>query len=146
MLSTHQIDQVFKEDENYLGTYPMNKLPNLPKTFPKRIIINTDPANKVGDHWIALVLTYKKVFYFDSFGIKMINEEIKNFLLPKYKSVIFNNLCIQHITSDKCGAFCIYFVKSVHNLKSYYKFLSNFSTNNLKINDKIIMNKVKYMF
>ena len=76
----------------------------------------------------------------------MINEEIKNFLLPKYKSVIFNNLCIQHITSDKCGAFCIYFVKSVHNLKSYYKFLSNFSTNNLKINDKIIMNKVKYMF
>ena len=91
MLSTHQIDQVFKEDENYLGTYPMNKLPNLPKTFPKRIIINTDPANKVGDHWIALVLTYKKVFYFDSFGIKMIKLSLNSIASFKLNCV---GLCI----------------------------------------------------
>ena len=145
MWTTLQIDQVFKENDNYLGTFPMNRLPDLPKAFPKSIIINTDPANKGGDHWIALVLTHKRAFYFDSFGIGIINEEIKQFLLPKYTSIIFNNLCIQHISSDKCGSFCIYFVKCVKNLTSFYKFLSNFSLNNLKINDIIIMNKVKFI-
>ena len=68
MWTTLQIDQVFKENEYYLGTFPMNRLPDLPKSFPKSIIINTDPANKVGDHWIALVLTHQRAFYFDSFS------------------------------------------------------------------------------
>ena len=145
MWTTLQIDQVFKEDSNYMGTFSMNRLPDLPNSFPKSIIINTDPANKVGDHWVALVLTDQRAFYFDSFGIEIINEEVKEFLIPKYTTIIFNNLCIQHISSDKCGAYCIYFVRSVHDLKSFYKFLSNFSDNNLRMNDMIIMNKIKYL-
>ena len=94
-------------------------MPDLPNKFPKSIIINTDQSNKPGDHWIAIVLTEKHAYYFDSFGLGIVDQQIRQFLLPRYSSIIFNSLCIQHILSDKCGYYCIYFVQNVHNYKSY---------------------------
>ena len=143
MLMTFQIDNFLRKNNNYLGTFPLDRLPDLPKKFPKSIIIKTDQCNKPGDHWIAIVLTEQHAYYFDSFGLGIVDQEIQQFLLPRYSSIIFNSLCIQHILSDKCGFYCIYFVKNVHNFKSYYKFLSNFMIDNLKLNDCIVMQGTK---
>ena len=145
MLTTYQIDNFLRKNDNYLGTFPVDRLPNLPKVFPRSIIINTDQSNKPGDHWIAIVLTEKYAYYFDSFGLGIVDQQIQKFLLPRYSSIIFNSLCIQHILSDKCGYYCISFVKSVHNFESYYNFLSNFIIDNLKLNDCIVMQQIKYM-
>ena len=143
MLMTFQIDDFLRKDDNYLGTFPLDRLPELPNKFPKSIIINTDQSNKPGDHWIAIILTEKHAYYFDSFGLGIVDQQIRQFLLPRYSSIIFNSLCIQHILSDKCGYYCIYFVQNVHNYKSYYKFLSHFMIDNLKQNDCIVMQGVK---
>ena len=143
MLMTFQIDDFLRKDDNYLGTFPLDRLPELPNQFPKSIIINTHQSNKPGDHWIAIILTEKHAFYFDSFGLGIVDQQIQHFLLPRYSNIIFNSLCIQHILSDKCGYYCIYFVKSVHNLKSYYKFLSNFMIDDLKLNDYIVMQGIQ---
>ena len=143
MLMTFQIDDFLRKDDNYLGTFPLDRLPELPNKFPKSIIINTDQSNKPGDHWIAIILTEKHAYYFDSFGLGIVDQEIQQFLLPRYSNIIFNSLCIQHILSDKCGYYCIYFVKNVHNFKSYYKFLSNFMIHNLKLNDCIVMQGIE---
>ena len=144
MLMTFQIDNYLRKNDNYLGTFPLDRLPDLPNKFPKSIIINTDQSNKPGDHWIAIVLmTEKHAYYFDSFGLGIIDQQIQKFLLPRYSSIIFNSLCIQHILSDKCGYYCIYFVQNVHNLQSFYKFLSNFAVDNLKQNDYIVMQGIK---
>ena len=140
---TFQIDHYLRKNDNYLGTFPLDRLPDLPNKFPKSIIINTDQSNKPGDPWIAIVLTEKHAYYFDSFGLGIIDQQIRQFLLPRYSSIIFNSLCIQHILSDKCGYYCIYFVQNVHNLKSYNKFLSNFTIDNLKQNDCIVMQSIK---
>ena len=140
---TFQIDNYSTKIESYLGTFPLDRLPDLPNKFPKSIIINTDQSNKPGDHWIAIVLTEKHAYYFDSFGLGIVDQQIRQFLLPRYSSIIFNSLCIQHILSDKCGYYCIYFVQNVHNYKSYYKFLSHFMIDNLKQNDCIVMQGVK---
>ena len=143
MLMTFQIDHLLGKNDNYLGTFPLDRLPDLPKKFPKSIIINTDKSNRPGDHWIAIVLTEKHAYYFDSFGLGIVDQQIQQFLLPRYSSIIFNSLCIQHILSDKCGYYCIYFVQNVHNYKSYYKFLFHFMIDNLKQNDCIVMQGVK---
>ena len=143
MLMTFQIDDFLRKDDNYLGTFPLDRLPELPNKFPKSIIINTDQSNKPGDHWIAIILTEKHAYYFDSFGLGIVDQQIQQFLLPRYSSIIFNSLYIQHILSDKCGYYCIYFVKSVHNLKSYYNFLSNFKIDDLKLNDCIVMQGIQ---
>ena len=66
---TFQIDNYLRKNESYLGTFPLDRLPDLPNKFPKSIIINTDQSNKPGDHWIAIVLTEKHAYYFDSFGL-----------------------------------------------------------------------------
>ena len=142
MLMTFQIDNYLRKNDNYLGTFPLDRLPDLPNKFPKSIIINTDQSNKPGDHWIAIVLTEKHAYYFDSFGLGIVDQQIQKFLLPRYSSIIFNSLCIQHILSEKCGYYCIYFVKRVHNFKSYYKFLSNFVFDNLTLNDHIVMQEL----
>ena len=142
MLMAFQIDEVLRTTDNYLGTFPVDRLPDFPKKFPKSIIINTDQSNKPGDHWIALVLTEGHAFYFDSFGLGIVDQQVRDFLLPYYSNIIFNSLCIQHVLSDKCGYFCIYFVKKVHSVKSYYHFLSNFRIDNLELNDCIVMQKL----
>ena len=145
MLMAFQIDKFLRTKDNYLGTFPVDRLPDLPKKFPKSIIINTDQSNKPGDHWIALVLTEVHAFYFDSFGLGIVDQQVRDFLLPRYSNIIFSSLCIQHILSDKCGYFCIYFVKCVNSVKSYYNLLSNFRIDNLKLNDFIVMQKLNIL-
>ena len=98
-------------------------------------------SNKDGEHWLGLVLLRKKCFYFDSFGIPIINENILNFLAT-YDKVTYSNICIQSATSLQCGKFCIAFVKCVRSNISYNNFLSLFERVDLNKNDKLIENIV----
>ena len=143
MVNSNEIRQFLRDDSNFLGCFPLNKLPLMPKSFPKTLIVNTHYANQPGEHWLALLLTKDKCFYFDSFGGGINEKEIKDFLKCKYSIVTYSNKCIQHISSIKCGQFCMLFVKNVKNSKSYNQFISQFDLNNLKLNDNIVMNKLR---
>ena len=53
--------------------------------FPKKIkdganVINLDKYEDVGTHWIALFCNRNEIVCFDSFGVKHIPEEIKEFI------------------------------------------------------------------
>lgn len=133
-----QIEHFLSGNPYFLGCFPKNKLPPMPTSFPKTIIVNTQDSNQPGEHWLALVLMKNKCFYFDSFGLGVIEYEIKEYLKCKYNNVTYSDKCIQHITSNKCGEFCILFVKFVKNKKSYINFLSYFDVYNLKMNDDIV--------
>ena len=76
--------------------------------------------------------------YFDSFGRKIQNRQLINYLAPSYQYVIYNSVQIQHDLSDYCGLFCVLFVKLVDSLKDFEKFLHLFNRNNLHCNDLII--------
>ena len=78
------------------------------------------------------------MFYFDSFGLPIVEEYLLKFLHPHYNVVTYSDVCIQHLKSDKCGEFCILFVKHVKNKTTYDKFLSHFNHKNLKENDVIV--------
>ena len=133
-----QIANFLSGDPYFLGCFPKNKLPQIPTTFPKTMIVNTHDSNQPGEHWLALVLTKRKCFFFDSFGMGVIEREIKEYLKCKYDNVTYSDKCIQHIASNNCGEFCILFVKMVKNKKSYVNFLSCFDVHNLKMNDDIV--------
>ena len=81
----------------FLGCFPLDQLPNFPTQFPISCIINTQTSSKVGEHWIALILTKKHCFYFDSFGLPIINQTILEYLNPHYTIVRYSDVCIQHI-------------------------------------------------
>ena len=139
MTSSTEIEDYLKRNTQFMGCFGTNNLPRTIPQFPCSLIINTDPTTKPGDHWLGLVLTKKKSFYFDSFGLGILNIHIINFLKRYYKKVTINNECIQHIDSDKCGLYCIAFIKNVSSKISYENFISNFNFVHLRNNDKIVL-------
>ena len=137
-MHSSEIKKKLMKDKTFIGCFPFDKLPPLPEKLPAKLIINTGASSTEGEHWVALLLKPKSCFYFDSFGIPMINHEIRMFLKKKYKKVIFSSLCIQDYRSNKCGEFCIYFLKNVSNKKTYQLFLKRFCDTNLLNNDEIL--------
>ena len=140
MTSSIEIENYLKNQKGFLGCFAYNDLPPIPKILPASMIINTHRKNQPGEHWLALVLTKTKCFYFDSFGAPILEETIVIYLQQKYKKVTVNNECIQHFTSASCGLFCLAFVKNVNNKISFEKFISKFSLLNLLKNDNIVLN------
>ena len=138
MTSSNAIESFFKS-KDFLGCYPLNRLPPFPKKLPKSMIINTHTSNKTGEHWLALVLTKQKCLYFDSFGWSIIEGNILRYLKPYYKTITYSDMCIQDSFSDKCEEFCIAFIHNVKNLPSYNRFLSKVDSNYLKNNDKMVV-------
>ena len=144
-----QIEDYLKNDPNFLGCFPHdslnsfsteNKFPSPKKTTS--IIINTDSGR--GEHWVAMVLTKGKCFYFDSFGLPIINTNMLNYVKnKKYKTVTYSNQCIQDFLSTSCGLFCIAFVMYVKNRKDYLSFLSIFEEKDLKRNDLVVKKLLK---
>ena len=143
-MNNHQIEYYLENDPNFLGCFPHDSLPSFSFSQTERktksIIINTDSGR--GEHWVAMVLTGGKCFYFDSFGLPIINTNILNYVnTKKYKTVTYSNQCIQDYLSTSCGLFCIAFVMYVKNRIDYLSFLSIFK--DLKNNDSVVKNLLK---
>ena len=137
-MHSSEIKKKLMKDKTFIGCFPFDKLPPLPEKLPAKLIINTGASSTDGEHWVALLLKPKSCFYFDSFGVPILNHEIHKFLQKKYKKVTFSSLCIQDYRSDKCGKFCIIFLKNVSSKKTYLLFLKRFSDANLLLNDKLL--------
>ena len=138
MTSSDEIEFYLRANSHFMGCFGINNLPKRLK-FPCSLIINTDPTTEPGDHWLGLYLTKNKCFYFDSFGLGIMDQSIVTFLKQHYNKVTVNNECIQHHNSDKCGLFCVAFIKKVKSTNSYKKFISNFDSVHLLNNDKIVL-------
>ena len=141
-MDIEQVISTIDKRKQFLGCFPLDQLPDFPTQFPKSCIINTQTSTKVGEHWIALILTNKHCFYFDSFGLPIIDQRIIEYLNPHYTIVRYSDVCIQHIESDKCGEFCIVFVTQVNSKITYEKFISQFNLEDVRENDNIIENWV----
>ena len=141
-MNIEQVISTIDKRKQFLGCFPLDQLPDFPTQFPKSCIINTQTSTKVGEHWIALILTNKHCFYFDSFGLPIIDQRIIEYLNPHYTIVRYSDVCIQHIESDKCGEFCIVFVTQVNSKITYEKFISQFNLEDVRENDNIIENWV----
>ena len=134
-----EIESVLNNNKNFLGCYASDQLPTVPSSFPKSLIINTAAFDTGGEHWVAIVMHEKKCFYFDSFGLPIINENILQFL-SNYKKVTYSDVCIQNTFSNYCGKFCIAFIKYVHSKHSYNQFINQFDFVKLYKNDLIVEN------
>ena len=138
-MDSNEIEDILRYEKHFMGCYASNRLPSIQSPFPKSLIINTAPSGTAGEHWVALVLHKKKCFYFDSYGLPVINGNILHFL-GKYKKVTYTDVCIQSTFSDYCGKFCIAFIKNVYDRHSYNAFIDQFDFVNLYKNDSIVEN------
>jgi len=141
-MDTIQINKHLVGLKCFKGTFPYDKLPNIKYTErPLGIILNTDPANKPGEHWVALFIsTDNKAEYFDSFGRKPIN--INKFLkINNISELIYNKQMVQCIFSSNCGLYCILYLKTRCNGISFKDFLSIYS-NDRCLNDLLTLQSI----
>jgi len=55
---------------HFIGLYAADQLSPFIHTFPAAIIINTDPSNKPGEHWVAVyIFNSGHGEYFDSYDL-----------------------------------------------------------------------------
>ena len=70
--------------------------------------MNLDEYAEVGTHWIASFCKRSEIIYFDSFGVKHVPKEVKEFI--RNKNIKANILRVQANNLIMCGYFCIGFI------------------------------------
>ena len=131
-ISNLKIDDILKNNVNYIGTYSKDNIPVLKNN--QSTIVNLDDSLGKGTHWISYKKINDKIFYFDSYGVANIPDIIKN-QYPNHK-FICNIYRIQSMDSNQCGRYCILFVKAdIRNENDYNNFLLQFKKNNFLKND-----------
>ena len=101
----------------YLGTFPQDKAP-LGRTG--MAIVNTDVSTGPGVHWVALYLTPKTVYVYDSFArstsklLKILTKNAKTKKINMLESDRTDKE--QKKTSEICGVLCLAWLAVVQSL------------------------------
>ena len=138
-LANFKIQKYYENEPRFNGVYSRNNLPE--KKKDGAFVINLDEYADVGTHWIALLCSISEIVYFDSFGVKHVPEEIKEFI--GNKNIIANIFQVQANNSVMCGYFCIRFIDFMLAGKKLTVFTSMFSTYDFEKNDNIILSYFK---
>lgn len=113
-LSNHEIDYYYKGVKQYGGCFSKDLLPK--KMANKAYIINMEDSDAGGGtHWVCCYSIHpRETIYFDSFGQDDAPLDIEKFLKTssKKKKLIRNTIDLQHLTTDSCGQFCIFFINN----------------------------------
>ena len=97
-LTNFEIQKYYQNEPRFNGVYSRD---NLPKIKDGAYVINLDEYSDIGTHWVALYVQNNNVTYFDSFGVKHIPKEIKEFV--KNTNIKTNIFRIQAYDSIMCG-------------------------------------------
>lgn len=94
---------------NFKGVYSVDTIPSLGEN--QAIIVNTDESTKPGSHWLAFHMDgRKKLEFFDSYGNSPDFYGLNVYDLFDISDVCWNCVTFQSLTSNVCGAYCIYYI------------------------------------
>ena len=105
-LTNFELEMYYENERRFNGVFLRNNLPL--KIKDGAYVTYFDEYADVGTHWIALFCNRNEIFYFDSFGVEHIPEEIKEFI--GNKNIKANIFRVQANNSVMCGYFCIGFI------------------------------------
>ena len=84
-MNTYQITRALKSNPvtrgNFCGVFPSDKLPTFIERFPCGIVVNSQPHNDPGEHWLAFYLSSEyRAEFFNSTGNRrtFIMRHLKN--------------------------------------------------------------------
>lgn len=134
--------KILKEN-SFLGVYPCDIHPSI-KRIKFSLIFNTGDSSSSGEHFVAIFADKNSLYYFDSFGSNLQNENIKKFINKNIKNrkLKNNKNIIQHSQSNFCGYFCVGFLISKYKNVKFYNL---FHKCNLLKNDDVIVNFITQM-
>ena len=116
---------------------PCDRLPKRPNRSPRSYIVNTDPHDQPGQHWLGL-WTYNNVCeVMDSYALPLESYEEQPLIdwIEKYwKYVMTNGKSLQAVQDQSCGHYALIYLKEKARGRSLQDFLTYFpSTITLRI-------------
>ena len=125
----------------FYGTVACDRLPRRPiKKEPRGYIVNTDPRDRPGRHWLALWTHSGNVCeMMDSYALPLESYEtielLQDWLESQWKYVIYNGQSLQSIYSKSCGDYTLFYLKDSARGQSMDEFLRRFSKYDYVDND-----------
>ena len=138
-LTNFEMQKYYENEPRFNGVFSINNLPLKIKYGAQ--VINLEEYADVGTDWIALFCNRNEIFYFDSFNVEHVPEEIKEFV--GNKNIIADIFPVQANNSVMCWYFCIGFIDFMLAGKKMTDFTNMFSPHDLKKNDDIILSYFK---
>ena len=115
-MNTSQVKCVIQSDSilstNVLGVFAADEIQLLTLQPSTGIIVNTDPVNKPGKHWVAFFLNQNKTLEcFDSYGQSPSTYSVflRKFI-QKFQSTIINHKRAQSSDTNVCGQYCLFYM------------------------------------
>jgi len=151
-LNNLQLDHLARTNPSlccvFYGTVPCDRLPKtLPQEGPTAYIVNTDPHDKPGMHWIALWADKDKCEILDSYGLPLdvygTAEPFREWLDRHFKYHIFNGKSLQSLFSQSCGGYALMFLIDRAEGRDLNAFLSRFKKNEFVENDRKVGQMLK---
>ena len=130
-----------------LGVFPSNHLPNCTEilTPGSFMIVNTDPVESKGTHWLALYCPARNVIeVFDSYGYSLDTYPVvKSFLIDRCRPKLLKTMegsAVQEESADTCGAHCIFYLaKRILDKISMERIIGNIYSDNANLNDCLVL-------
>jgi len=150
-MNTHQlqcaIDCHVDMNKTIIGVYPANDIPKKQYLPPYGFIINTDPRQLPGKHWIAMYINERGVLEaFDSYGNlpSLYSPYIKRFM-DTFKRRLINTKRIQGSETRVCGQYCLFYL--LCRCKGYsMKEITDIFNEDFQINDQFVYNFIDERF
>ena len=133
-MNSNEINKLVKElkIDSFLGVFAADELIGIDAYKRGVLICNTNPSNKIGEHWIALCLSKSAIIYYDSLNTNFYKSNFIQLFLEKHnKNFLRNNFQIQTFTSERCGIHSIVFcfiLGHKSNKRTFQQFLKSFAS------------------
>ena len=142
-MNSNQLLHILQQDTFtktvFTDVLPSDRLPAKIRK-PKGFILNTDPSNKPGTHWIAMFLaTDGKGEFWDSYGKApgFYSQAFTRFLEEHCKAYTWNKKVLQAYTSDVCGQYTLFF--ALHRCRGIpMSTIASMFTDNKDWNDMLV--------
>lgn len=137
----------------YGGTRACDRLPStLSKQEKKAYIVNTDPHDKPGTHWLAIWTEENYCEMMDSFALSFdIHPEsmpLQQWIQRHFEFSKMNSIPLQSIQSDSCGDYALFYLIDKSNGYSMEHFLNRFKRHDFVWNDhhvgQMLKNYIKH--
>jgi len=153
-LNNVQLDNVARDDAQlkpyFYGTVACDRLPKTPlKKTPQGYIVNTDPHDQPGQHWLALWTHRNVCEVLDSYALPLERYEqatpLREWIVKHWKYVVTNGKSLQAIHSKSCEDYALLYLKAKARGCTLQDFLNDFSDYDYVSNDHKVGQRVKQL-
>lgn len=124
----------------FTDVLPSDRLPHEIRKRPRGFVLNVDPSNKPGSHWIAIYLTADgKGEFWDSYGAKpgFYSQNFSQFLNKQCSTFTWNKRVLQAPSSNVCGQYALFF--ALHRCRHIpMSTIANMFTDSKQWNDTLV--------